>query len=189
MSRLARKPIIIPQKVSVVFKDKFLEVSGPLGTLKQPLPPFVKLTVADGQILVGREDDSRRSKAMQGLCAAFVKNALKGVTVGFTKELEIHGIGFKAALEGNKLSLSVGFTHPVKLDIPQGIKVSVDPKQTLLTISGVDKYAVGQFAADIRKVKPPEPYKGTGIRYKDEKIIKKAGKTAAGAAGGTAGTK
>ncbi len=195
MSRLAKKPIQVPDKVTVTLKegDKILEVKGPLGTTATTIPQGIKISIASSgtnkEIKVERalaNDDTAQIRALHGLAAALVKNALKGVTVGFSKELEIHGVGFKAAIEGNKLVMNLGFTHQVKVDIPSDIKVSVDPKQTLITVQGIDKYRVGQFAADVRKIKPPEPYKGTGIRYKGEHIIKKAGK-AAGAAAGAAG--
>lgn len=186
MSRLAKKPIQIPEKVSVSFKDGVLEAKGPLGVVKQPINPAINLEIVDGKwIRLTRSGDSKSDRALHGLCVALVKNAIEGVATGFSKELEIRGVGFKAIVEGNKLILSIGFTHPVKIDIPDGIKVITDPKQTLITISGADKYKVGQFAADVRIIRPPEPYKGTGIRYKDERVIKKAGKAAAGAAGGT----
>ncbi len=197
MSRLAKKPIKVPEKVTVNLSNDALEVKGPLGSIKQTLNPSIKLEIMESKPSDGRSDgkqiqlkrlnNSKSSKSLHGLFAALVKNAIKGVVEGFSKELEIHGIGFNAILEGKKINFSVGFTHPVKLEIPDGLKVVVDPKQTLLTISGIDKYKVGQFAADIRSIKPPEPYKGTGIRYKGERIIKKAGKAAAGAAAG--GTK
>ncbi|MDI6757042.1 MAG: 50S ribosomal protein L6 [Endomicrobiia bacterium] len=197
MSRLAKKPIKIPEKVTAVLKDKTLEVKGPLGTIKQSVPEGINLVISDDKtpdaaagaknISVERVGgDAPKVRALHGLAAALVKNAVSGVTVGFSKELEIHGVGFKAIVEGNNLNMTLGFTHPVKVSIPDGIKVAVDPKQTAVTITGIDKYCVGQFAANIRKIRPPEPYKLTGIRYKGEHIIKKAGK-AAGAAGAPAG--
>jgi len=203
MSRLAKKPIQIPDKVQVALKEKdgvksagghevLLEVKGPLGSVLTPVAEGIKLSVSQKEIKIERENDTAAVRALHGLMAALVKNAIKGVTVGFSKELEIHGVGFKALLEGDKLLvMNLGFTHPVKVNIPSDIKVAVDPKQTLITISGIDKYKVGQFAADIRKIRPPEPYKATGIRYKGEHIIKKAGKAAGAAAaaggGGAAG--
>ncbi|PKN01356.1 MAG: 50S ribosomal protein L6 [Elusimicrobia bacterium HGW-Elusimicrobia-1] len=192
MSRLAKKPVKIPEKVTATLKDNVLEVKGPLGTIKQPVPEGIKLIIGDdntgskGITLERVGSNTPKVRALHGLAAALVKNAVAGVTVGFSKDLEIHGVGFKALLEGGTLNMTLGFTHLVKVAIPEGIKVVVDPKQTSVTITGIDKYRVGQFAANIRKIRPPEPYKATGIRYKGEHIIKKAGK-AAGAAGATAG--
>jgi len=189
MSRLAKKPILIPEKVTVNLKDNNLEVKGPLGTINQKIDPAIRIEISKEQIEVKRVNDTIKSRALHGLFAALVKNAIRGVVSGFTKELEIHGVGFKADVEGSKVNISVGFTHPVKLDFPDGIKVTVDPKQTSITVHGIDKYKVGQFASVIRDIKPPEPYKGTGIRYKGERIIKKAGKAAVGATGIGTGAK
>ncbi len=188
MSRLAKKPIVVGKDISASFKDGVIELKNSKGALKYSFEPDFKVEISDvagvKNIKINRSGDSKKSKALHGLYVALVKNAVKGLSDGFSKELEIHGVGFKAAVEGSKMNMALGFTHPVKIDIPEGIKVAVDQKATLITISGIDKGKVGQFCADIRAIRPPEPYKGTGIRYKGERIIKKAGKAAAGAATG-----
>jgi large subunit ribosomal protein L6 len=186
MSRLGKKPLPIPEKVKVEFKNNTLEATGPLGKMSQPIHPRITIKVDKSQLLVEPLGSSREDNMLHGLTRGLVKNALDGVSLGFKKNLEVQGLGYKVALEGNKLTMQLGFSHPVVFPVPEGIKVVVD-KQTLISISGVDKALVGEVAARIRALRPPEPYKGTGVRYAGEHIIRKVGKTAAGSSGGGAG--
>jgi large subunit ribosomal protein L6 len=188
MSRIGKMPITIPEKVKIDVRPDSVEVSGPLGKMVQTLPPHTTVKV-DKNIatveLVGLNDEE--GGALHGLARSLVNNAVTGVTQGFKKDLEIVGLGYRAQASGNKLSLQLGFAHPVDFPLPPGIKATVDTKQTLVSITGIDRYQVGEIAAQIRRLKPPEVYKGTGIRYTGEHIIKKAGKAAAGATGAAAG--
>jgi large subunit ribosomal protein L6 len=188
MSRLGKKPLPIPEKVKVEFKNHVLEITGPLGKLVQPIDPRLTITLSKTEILVEALADTREHNMLHGLYRGLVKNTLEGVTQGFKKDLEIHGLGFKAAAEGKNINLQLGYSHPISFPVPDGIKITID-KQTLLSISGLDKALVGETAARIRALKKPEPYKGTGVRYVGEHLIKKVGKTAAGAAGGGGGKK
>lgn len=180
MSRIGRQPIIIPEKVKVSVNDNQVLVEGPLGKLSYRLVDGIKAEVKDGKVLISKDLKRNDLSAIYGTTRARVNNMVEGVTKGFSKNLEISGVGFKGIVQGNKLNLTVGFSHPVIVDIPQGLKVVSDAKQPILTISGIDKDLVGNFASKIRKIKIPEPYKGTGIKYQNEKIIRKAGKSAAG---------
>ena len=187
MSRLGKKPLTIPEKVKAEFKNGLLELTGPLGKLVQPVDKRVSVKIEGNNISFSISDETRESNMLHGLIRGLVKNALEGVVTGFKKNLEIQGLGFKANVEGKNINMTLGFSHPVSVLIPDGIKVTVE-KNTLLAITGIDKQLVGEFAASVRSIKKPEPYKGTGIRYAGEHIIKKAGKSAAvGAAGGGAG--
>ena len=180
MSRIGRAPVAIPAGVTIKQEGQQVHVEGPKGKLSLTLvaPISVKM---DGQTLkVERAGDEAQVRALHGLSRALIANMVHGVTTGFSKELEISGVGYRAQLQGKQLSLSVGFSHPVVMDIPEGITVEV-PKPTNLIIKGFDKQAVGQFAANIRHVAPPEPYKGKGIKYAGEVIRRKAGKAATGA--------
>ena len=163
-----------------------MEVSGPLGKLLQKLPPGISVKVEKNQAVVETDPNRENGNALHGLARSLVHNAVVGVTQGFKKELEIVGLGYRAQVAGDKLNMTLGFAHPVAFRLPAGIKVAVDPKQTLLTITGVDAYLVGEVAAQIRRLKKPEPYKGSGIKYVGEHIKRKAGKAAAGAVGGGA---
>ena len=183
MSRLGKKPLPIPEKVKVEFKNHTLEITGPLGKLTQPVDHRLKVTVGNGQVLVESIGESREHNMLHGLTRGLLKNGLEGVSTGFKKSLEVQGLGYKVAVEGKTINLSLGFSHPVRFPIPDNIKVAVE-KQTQISISGVDKTLVGEVAARIRSLRPPEPYKGTGIKYVGEHIIRKAGKTAASGAGG-----
>jgi len=192
MSKLAKKPIIIPEKVKLEINNDIVKVTGPLGTLDLTLKNsnFVEIKLEDKKVLVTRTQETREGKMFQGLYYAMIRNMIKGVTEGYKKVLEIVGVGYQAQTQGNKLILKLGFSHPVEFLLPKGINATLDPKGLEITISGIDKYLVGETAAKIRKIKPPEPYKGTGIKYKDEHIIRKLGKAAiAGATGGAAGGK
>jgi large subunit ribosomal protein L6 len=189
MSRLGSKPLPIPEKVKAEFKNHSVEIQGPLGKLSLAVNRNLDVKIENNQILVINKGTDRQDNMLHGLTRGLIKNLLDGVTHGFKKDLEIHGLGFKASIEANKLVMHLGFSHPVTFEVPKGIKVTVD-KLNLLSVSGIDKYMVGQTAASIRAFRKPEPYKGTGIRYVGEHIIKKAGKAAAvGAAGGVSTAK
>ena len=178
VSHLAKKPIIIPEKVSVKLTDGQIEVAGPLGKIIEKINPRVKVNIEDNKIFVNREKDERQDKMLQGLTWALIRNAVVGVNQGFKKELEIRGVGFQAQISGEELILRLGFSHPVKFKIPKDIKITVDQKGVLITVQGFNKSLVGEVAAQIRRIKPPDHYKGFGIRYVGEKVIKKAGKAA-----------
>lgn len=188
MSRIGRIPIIIPSGVKVDLKGDVLYVEGPLGKLGQSIHLQVKVELQDGKISVKRLGDSFLEKGLHGLYQRLISNMISGVTKGYGKDLEIMGVGFRAKVEGKSLILQLGFTHPVKYPIPEGIKITVTDN-TKINIKGADKQLVGQSAADIRGYFPPEPYKGKGIRYAGEYVRRKAGKAVAakGAAGGAGG--
>ncbi|MBL8899521.1 MAG: 50S ribosomal protein L6 [Planctomycetes bacterium] len=176
MSRIGKKPVPLPAGVSVSSGNEQIEVKGPKGSLSFPLYPQVKVRVEGGQALVEPSGEGGREvSALHGLTRACLANMVAGVTKGFEKKLEIHGVGWNVKLEGKTLVLSVGFAHTVKVAPPKGIDV-VCPTNTTISISGIDKQAVGQFAAKVRQVRPPEPYKGKGIKYAEETIRRKSGK-------------
>ncbi|MBN1622287.1 MAG: 50S ribosomal protein L6 [Endomicrobiales bacterium] len=183
MSRLGKRPLPIPEKVKVEKKDHILRITGPLGTLNQNIPLCINAKIENNQVVFEMTEFSPENNMMHGLTRGLVKNCIEGVVNGFKKELEISGLGYKAALEGNKLNLQLGFSHPVVFPVPEGIKITVE-KATRITISGADKTLVGKTAAHIRSFRPPEPYKATGIKYVGEHIIRKAGKAAAAGAMG-----
>lgn len=176
MSRLGKKPIAIPKGVEATFADGVLTVKGAKGTLVRPIRDEVSVTIADGMLTFVPKGDAKLALALWGTYAAHFRNMLKGVTTGFEKKLELEGVGYRAEMQGQKLKLSVGFSHPVFLDTPAGLTVVAEKGS--ITVSGIDKDAVGQHAADIRAVKKPEPYKGKGIHYVGEYIIRKQGKKA-----------
>ena len=177
MSRLGKKPIKLPQGVSTVFSPGGgVTIEGPRGRLVWVLPPVIRVQVEEGKLLVGRNDDSRRSRAMHGLTRTLLSNMVSGVSNGFKRELEIHGVGFRATVREKVLNLSLGFSRPILFPIPEDIQVTV-VDNTKLTIEGIDNQLVGQCAADIRRYYPPEPFKGKGIRLKGEQIRRKEGKT------------
>ena len=188
MSRIGRKPITIPEKVKLESKNGLVEVSGPLGKIEQKLPKGINIQIDKNvaKLVLAPESTDEALRSLHGLARTLVQNAITGVVTGFKKDLEIQGLGYRAAVAGDKLTLSLGFAYPVEFKLPAGIKATIDPKQTLVSISGVDAYLVGETAARIRRLKKPEPYKGSGIRYVGERIIRKAGKAAAGAVGGGA---
>jgi large subunit ribosomal protein L6 len=171
-------PIVIPKDVKVSFDNARVEVTGPKGRLSQSLPPRITLSVDGDKVLIHRESNDRPSRALHGLARSLIANMVAGVTKGFERKLEIVGIGFRGEVEKNALKISVGFSHPVLYPIPEGIRVEVE-KQTQITVRGIDKQQVGTVAAKLRSIKPPEPYKGKGIRYLGEHIRKKVGKTKA----------
>jgi len=177
MSRKGRAPIALPKGVEVQVKESAITVKGPKGTLQQALIPGVTLKVDGSQLTVGVTDESREMRKFHGLYRALVNNMVVGTTQGYEKKLEMVGVGYRAAVQGNVLDLQVGNSHPTQLPIPAGIHVKVD-KNTNISVTGIDKQAVGQFAAQIRAHKKPEPYQGKGIRYEGEYVRKKAGKAA-----------
>ena len=174
MSRIGKQPIAIPAGVIITVGEQDITVAGPKGSLTVPLQPNVKVAVADNQILVTRNDDEPKTRAWHGLQRALLNNAVQGVTKGFEKKLEINGVGFRLSGGGNSIEMALGFSHPVKYQAPDGVELKTD-KMTI-TVSGIDKQKVGQVAAEIRALKKPEPYKGKGIKYVDEVILRKAGK-------------
>jgi large subunit ribosomal protein L6 len=185
MSRLGKKPITIPEKVKVELKNDVIEVSGKNGKLSQAIPEHLAVKIDNGSVLVEMKDESRQANMYQGLLRGLICNMIDGVVDGYKKELELNGLGFKAVLTGKNLTLTVGYSHTVTKVVPDGIKVVVGMTQDkipTLTITGIDKQAVGAFAAQVRAVKPPEPYQGFGIRYAGEKILRKAGKAASAGA-------
>ncbi|MCL2150627.1 MAG: 50S ribosomal protein L6 [Coriobacteriia bacterium] len=177
MSRIGKQPISLPAGVDVRIDGELVSVTGPLGELSQVISPLVTLTMDEGQLLVGRVDDSRDAKAFHGLYRTLIANMVTGVSSGFSKSLEIIGVGYRAALRGEDLELQLGFSHPVLVKAGGGISFEV-PSNTQIVVRGIDKQQVGQVAADIRKWRKPEPYKGKGIRYVGEYVRRKQGKAA-----------
>jgi large subunit ribosomal protein L6 len=175
MSRIGKNPIDIPDKVKVNIDKDVVLIEGPKGKLEQVIPFGLNLELKDGKLIVGRRSESKRDKSLHGTVRNLIANMVKGVTEGYTKELEIVGVGYRAQVKGKELCLQLGFSHPVNIPIPEDIKIST-PKPTQISIQGIDKVKVGQIAADIRMVCPPEPYKGKGIRYAGEYVRKKQGK-------------
>jgi large subunit ribosomal protein L6 len=177
MSRIGRSPIELPAGVSVAISPGRVQVNGPLGELAQDVPQRMTIEQNEGVITVTRPTDRGDDRALHGLTRTLVANMVQGVTAGFEKRLEIQGVGYRASMRGTALELNVGFSHPVVKDAPAGITYEV-PTQTEIVIKGIDKQQVGQVAAEIRKVRPPEPYKGKGIRYQGEYVRRKVGKRA-----------
>ncbi len=176
MSRLGRKPVSIPSGVEVKVADRVVSIKGPLGRLEWTLEPGVSVAVADGQVQASRAGNDPKLRALHGLTRAEISNMIVGVTKGYERTLEITGVGYKAQLQGQTLSVSVGYVNPVVYTVPKGIEAKVD-KQTIVTVKGIDKRKVGQAAADLRAIKPPDVYKQKGIRYAGEVLRKKEGKT------------
>ncbi|MCM2332631.1 MAG: 50S ribosomal protein L6 [Anaeromyxobacteraceae bacterium] len=179
MSRVGKQPVKIPEKVKVAVAGTTVKVEGPKGKMAFDFNPAVKVEVAAGEVKVTRPDETRLAKGLHGLTRTMVKNAVEGVTKGYERALEISGVGFKAELKGKELNFTLGFSHPVLFKLPEGVTAEVDPKQTRVVIKGVDKNLIGQTAAKIRALRPPEPYKGKGIKYAEETIRRKEGKTGA----------
>lgn len=177
MSRIGKKPIKIPEAVEVKITDSKVNIKGLKGELNLVVRPEIKVEIKDGHIFITPQIETKQTKAFWGLTRALLQNMVKGVTESYEKKLEIEGVGYKANLEGQDLVLNVGFSHPVKIKAPEGIKFAVD--KNTITVVGIDKGLVGQIAAKIKKVRPPEPYKGKGIRYEGEQIKRKVGKKAA----------
>ena len=178
MSRVGRSPITVPSSVTVTLSGATVNVKGPQGTLERQLPEGITVAQDGDTLLVSRPDDERRHRALHGLSRSLVANMVSGVTDGFTKELEIVGVGYRATARGpSALELALGFSHPVEVDAPDGVTFEV-PTPTRIVVKGIDKEKVGQVAADIRKLRKPEPYKGKGVRYANERVLRKAGKAA-----------
>ncbi|MCX5696159.1 MAG: 50S ribosomal protein L6 [Candidatus Omnitrophica bacterium] len=182
MSRIGKKLIVVPKGVKVEVKDNVILVEGAKGKLDLVLSPRINLEITEGQVKVTRVADTKMDKSLHGLYRALIVNMIKGVTEGYVKELEIIGVGFKAAVQGDALNMSLGFSHPVNFTIPSGIKIET-PKPTQLVIRGIDKQLVGKIATEIRAICPPEPYKGKGIRFVGEYVKKKVGKAQATSGG------
>ena len=175
MSRIGKKPVQVPGGVTATVNGQTVEVKGPKGTRSFTATDDVTITLADGQISVMPRGDSKRARAQWGMSRSMVANLVQGVTAGFKKELEIQGVGYRAAIQGNILKLSLGYSHEVNFEVPAGVTVTT-PKQTEIVVEGIDQQIVGQVAANIREWRGPEPYKGKGIRYKGEFIFRKEGK-------------
>lgn len=175
MSRIGKTPIKLPSGVSVSVDGNKVTVTGPKGSLSQPVVAFVKIAQRNGEIQVSRLSEDKASRGNQGLMRTLLQNMVTGVTRGFEKKLEVNGVGFRVSASGNQLTLNLGFSHPINYTVPQGIDVSV--QQNVITVSGASKQQVGQVAAEIRSLKKPEPYKGKGIKYASERIIRKSGKS------------
>jgi large subunit ribosomal protein L6 len=176
MSRIGKQPISIPPKVKVEVKGQKVHVEGPKGKLDMELPARTTLKVDNGQVIVSRDGDDSQAKALHGLSRALVNNMVKGVSDGFMKKLEIQGVGFKAAVQGKTVTMNLGYSHPINYPIPDQVKVTVE-ENTKITIEGPDRQKVGQVASELRGFYPPEPYKGKGVRYADERVERKEGKT------------
>ena len=179
MSRVGNRPISVPSGVDVTVGDGQVSVKGPKGQLSERVPTEIRISVADGQVKFERPDERKPTRALHGLARALVANMVKGVTEEFVKELEIQGVGYRAESKGKTLVLNVGYSHPVDMPVPEGLSVAVE-NNTIVKVSGANRQKVGQFAADVRSVRPPEPYKGKGIRYRDEHVRRKVGKAATG---------
>jgi large subunit ribosomal protein L6 len=176
MSRIGKQPIVIPAKVKVDVKGQQVSVEGPKGKLHFELPRRTTAKIEGGQVLVSRQGDDAQAKALHGLSRSILNNMVKGVNEGFIKKLEIQGVGFKAAIQGQAVTMALGYSHPINYPIPAQIKVTVE-ENTKLTIEGPDKQLVGRVAAELRSFYPPEPYKGKGVRYANERVVRKEGKT------------
>lgn len=180
MSRVGNKVIAIANGVSVSREGDVVTVKGPKGTLSERIPSQIDLEVGDGSVSLKRKDDKTDSRAAHGLARALVANMVDGVSTAFVKELEIQGVGYRADMSGRTLKLLLGFSHPVEMPVPEGIEVSVD-RNVIVKIEGINRMQVGQFAADVRSLRPPEPYKGKGVRYVGEQVRRKVGKAGASA--------
>lgn len=180
MSRIGKKPVLIPQGVEVSVTGDKVVVKGPKGTLEQFIEQeFVTIKVEDGQVIVTRKNDEKTTRARHGLYRSLIKNLIDGVSTGFTKKMEIRGVGYRGKVNGNILEMNLGFSHPINYTFPASIEVKFEDKsQTFFSVSGIDKQLVGSIAAKIRSYRKPEPYKGKGIRYTDEHVVIKAGKSA-----------
>ena len=176
MSRIGKQPILIPAKVKVEVKGQKVHVEGPKGKLDWELPKRTSLKVEGDKIVVARDGEDAEARALHGLSRALVNNMVKGVSEGYVKKLEIQGVGFKASVTGKMVNLALGFSHPINYEIPDQIKVTVE-ENTKVTIEGPDKMIVGKVASELRAYYPPEPYKGKGVRYAGEKVVRKEGKT------------
>lgn len=175
MSRIGVLPIQIPDNVEFTINKNVVKVKGPKGELERTIPGAMIIKEEEGQVIVERPTNSKKHRSLHGLTRSLIANMVEGVVNGFGKNLQIEGVGYRAKKEGNKLVLNVGYSHPVTIEPPEGIEIDV-PKATSISVRGIDKEKVGQIAAQIRDIRPPEPYKGKGIRYQDEKVVRKVGK-------------
>jgi len=178
MSRVGKLPVSIPDKVEVKVSNNFVDVKGPKGSLKFELPKHVSVSVADSHVSVSRDGDDRVARSLHGLCRNQIANMVRGVSAGFVKELDINGVGYRAEVKGKELHMALGYSHPVIYPLPTGISAEVDAKRTKITLSGIDKQLLGNTAAKVRSFRPPEPYRGKGIKYAEETIRRKEGKSA-----------
>lgn len=176
MSRIGLMPITIPDGVEIKIKGSHVHVKGPKGEMQHTFPADMQIKFDNGEVSVSRPSDEPNHRALHGMTRALINNMVVGVSSGFSKILEVNGVGYRAGMDGNNLVLNVGFSHPVEVEPPAGIEFEVDERTRQITVKGYDKQVVGHVAADIRKVRPPEPYKGKGIKYLDERIRRKAGK-------------
>ena len=183
MSRIGKQPIIVPEGIEVTINSSNVKVKGPKGELEYDFLPSVKVAMEDKNIIVKRKNDEKESRSVHGLTRALLNNMVIGVEKGFEKRLEIIGVGYRAQASGKKITLNLGFSHPIEYNAPEGVLIEMDKEnKNIIIVSGINKQAVGEAAANIRKFRPPEPYKGKGIRYTDEYVRRKAGKAAAKAA-------
>ena len=180
MSRIGKKPVVIPSDVEVKLDGNTVTVKGPKGTLTQKVHPNINLVIENNEIIVSRQDDEKENRALHGLTRSLLANMVEGVTKGYKKELKVNGVGYRVAKQGKTLVMNLGFSHQIMMDEIEGITVEV-PSPNQIIVSGADKQKVGQFAAEIREKRPPEPYKGKGIKYADEVIRRKEGKAGKGA--------
>ncbi len=177
MAGIGRLPVPVPDKVQVVESARTVTVQGPKGKLALPLDPALAIQMTNGTVVVMAREESRRAKSLHGLTRKLIANMVEGVSRGFTRSLEINGVGYRAEARGNAIQLSLGFSHPILFQLPPGVQAKVE-RQTMVTLEGIDKQLLGEVAAAIRRLRPPEPYKGKGVKYAEEKIRRKAGKTA-----------
>jgi large subunit ribosomal protein L6 len=180
MSRIGKKPVDIPAKVQVSLSGNEITVKGPKGQLTMTAHPQMKLAQEDGRLVVTRPNDERRSRELHGLTRALINNMITGVSQGFRKTLLIEGVGYRAEMQGKNLVMYLGYSHPVPVEPPDGISFSIEERGTIIHVDGIDRQLVGQVTADLRNLRPPEPYKGKGVRYSDETIRRKAGKAGKG---------
>lgn len=178
MSRIGLQPVPLPSGVSVDLTAEGARVKGPKGTLSVPVPDGIGIAVDSGTASVARRNDSKSQRALHGLTRALLANAVHGVTEGYERVLEVRGTGYRAELAGNKLVMSLGFSHPVEFELPKGVSAKVEERNTVIVLSGIDKQEIGQVAADLKRIRPPDPYKGKGVRYRGERISLKPGKAA-----------
>jgi large subunit ribosomal protein L6 len=182
MSRIGKKPVLVPAGVQIKVDGSEVRVKGPKGELARAFDPLLKIELQGSELLVSRPNDERQTRALHGLTRALLSNMVEGVTHGFKKTLAVDGVGYRAEMQGKRLMLYLGFSHPIMVEPPVDIKIEADPKAKTISIEGIDKERVGEIAAEIRALRPPEPYKGKGIRYNNEVVRRKAGK--AGKVGG-----
>lgn len=178
MSRIGRTPVVVPDKAKIAISGSHINVTGPKGTIEWDIPAKITVNLDGGQVVVTRPSDDKKYRALHGLTRALIANMVEGVTIGFKRQLKIIGVGYRAELKGKIMIFYLGYSHPIVFRPPEGIKLELEPKENLITVSGVDKGLVGATAAKIRSLKKPEPYKGKGVRYVEEHIQIKAGKTA-----------